>query len=147
MRRGFTLVECAVAGAILSVSALAFMQGVAVATHIARDNAQLLAADGVAWDAAWKTFNENFDNIPLGKTVETLTESAAPSLYLEDSEAVLTMNVTSMTLSSEVGGKDVFYVMKTIAADVEWGPPDRRKKLSDYHNVFLYRSDLRRVTW
>lgn len=135
------------AGAILSVSALALMQGVAVATRIARDNAQLLAADGVAWDAAWKTFNEDYDNIPLGQTEETLTEAAAPSLYAEGSEAVLTMCVSNMTLSAEIGGKDVFYVMKTIQADVEWGPSGRRRKLSNYHNIFLYRSDLRRVTW
>ena len=48
MRRGVTLAECMVASAVLSLLALVLISGVTIATRIADDNAQLLAAEAVA---------------------------------------------------------------------------------------------------
>ena len=69
MRRGVTLAECMIASAVLGLLVLVLLSGVTVATRIADDNAQLLAAEAVAWDAAWKRFNEDYKdaagNTPL----------------------------------------------------------------------------------
>ncbi len=140
MRKGFTLVECTLAGAILSVLAIAFFKGISVATHIATENAQLLAADGVAWDAVWKTFNEPYESISGVRC--DLSKAIAPTLYAEDCPATLTVNVSTVTN---------FPHLKCISADVEWGPERMmdgkmaRRKLSDYHSVFVYRSEIRRT--
>lgn len=145
MRKGFTLLECTLAGALLSLLAVVFLEGISVATRISTENAQLLAADGVAWDAVWKKFNESYDNMSVGTRTETLVESAAPSLYAEGCEAKLTVQV------SAVSG---FPNLKCISADVEWGPERQvdgktaRRRLSDYHRVWVYRSSLKRSkTW
>ena len=139
MRKGFTLLECTLAGALLSLLAVVFLEGVSVATRISTANAQLLAADGVAWDAVWKKFNEDYGSLSCGTFDETLVESAAPSLYVAGSEAKL-----SVTVSALPG----YPHLKCISADVEWGPGGRRRKLSEYHDVWVYRSNLERVkTW
>ncbi len=139
------MLECTLAGALLSLLAVVFLEGISVATRISTENAQLLAADGVAWDAVWKKFNESYDNMSVGTRTETLVESAAPSLYAEGCEAKLTVQV------SAVPG---FPNLKCISADVEWGPErlvdgkTARRRLSDYHRVWVYRSSLKRSkTW
>ena len=144
MRKGFTLVECAVAGALLAALALVFLQGIGVATRIAEENARLLAADGVAWDAVWKTFNEDYDSIAVGSNTVWLSESAAPSLYVEGSKAELTIVVESFSMGTKVDGKWKSYPMKSITANVTWGPQGNRKSLQNYHTNFVYRSDVRR---
>ena len=121
MRKGFTLVECAVAGALLAALALVFLQGIGVATRIAEENARLLAADGVAWDAVWKTFNEDYDSIAIGSNTVWLSESAAPQLYVEGYQAELTVVVTNFNMGTKVGGEWKYSPMKSIEADVAWG--------------------------
>ena len=146
MRKGFTLVECVLAGALLSLLSIALLKGVAVATRIAEENAQLLAADGVAWDAVWKTFNEDYDSIALGTSSVKLSESAAPSLYFgDDCKAELVLVVTNFNMGTKVGGEWKYSPMKSIEADVTWGVKGNRKSLSSFHQVFVYRSDLGRV--
>ena len=145
MRRGFSLVECAIAAALLSISALALLKGIPVATRIATENAQILAADAVAWDAVWKTFNEDYDSIALGtSTPVKLSESAAPSLYIEGSEAELTIAVESFSMGTKIDGDWKFFPMKSISANVTWGPQGNRKSLQNYHTNFVYRADVRR---
>ena len=135
MRKGFTLVECAVAGALLSLLALALLGGVSVVTRVANDNAQLLAADGVAFDAVWTVFNLDYGMIRTSTNAVVMSEAAAPSLYNPEKPAVLTVVV------SPVPGYD----MMDISADVEWGPPNRRRRLSDFHEAFsVSRSSLNR---
>ena len=145
MRKGFSLVECAIAAALLSIAALALLRGIPVATRVATENAQLLAADGVAWDAVWKTFNEKYDNITIGSNSVKLVEAAAPLLYAEGSEAELSLVVKEFDMGTEVDGKWKSYKMKSISANVTWGSQENRKSLSDYHEVFVYRSELGRV--
>ena len=145
MRKGFTLVECVLAGTLLSLLSIALLKGVAVATRIAEENAQLLAADGVAWDAVWKTFNEDYDDIPVGSNTVWLSQSAAPQLYVEGYQAELTVVVTNFNMGTKVGGEWKYSPMKSIEADVAWGVKGNRKSLSSFHRVFVYRSDLGRV--
>lgn len=89
MRRGVTLAECMVASAVLGLLVLVLLSGVTVATRIADDNAQLLAAEAVAWDAAWKRFNEDYDNLDPSEVTgwQNLSSNAAPILGVYDTPA------------------------------------------------------------
>lgn len=136
MRKGFTLLECTLAGAILSLLAVVFLESVSVATRISADNASLLAADAVAWDAIWAVFNCDYASIRAMNVEETLSADAAPALYCEGSPAKLTLRV------SQVNSR-----LRSIEADVEWGPSVQRRLLSDFRGgrPFVYRSDMSRV--
>ena len=127
MRRGFTLVECELAAAFLGLSAFFLLKGVPLATRIATENAQLLAADSLAWDAAWKTFNVPYASLPekfneealtVGRTgfgpsddhdidvskvkVCELPAAAAPELYVAGSPAVLLVAVVPTPDTNDV---------------------------------------------
>lgn len=140
MRKGFTLLECLLAGALLSLLAVAFLKGIGVTTRVAHENAQILAADGIVWDAVWKKFNEDFDSLRVRSTPdeETLTQAAAPELYVENSPPVLSVRVSAV---------DGFPDLREISADLEWGPMGARKRYSDYQRAFVYRSSLGRTSW
>ena len=88
MRRGATLVEVALAGAIAVLLTLAFMEGIAVAARISHENSQLLAAEAYAWDTAWKWLNKPYDELNNTATAafypsaagETVSSNACPVL-------------------------------------------------------------------
>lgn len=128
MRKGFTLIECSLAGSIFCLMILVLFEGVIVGTRIAHENADMLAAEAVAWDAVWKKFNEDFDNIAIGKVTVTLTEEQAPQLLNYDTAPKLSVTVGYTDIE---GFSSSATVMKKITADVEWGQSDRRRKLSD----------------
>jgi len=136
------------ASALLALVALGLLEGIGVAARIAHENAQLLEADAVAWDAVWKKFNENYDEMDRPKTAsvwtftETLAQQAAPGLYLPGSPAKLTLRIEPLQIAQTSG----ILEMKAVSADVEWGPAAQRVRLSDSHPVFVYRSDLGRTT-
>ncbi len=132
MRDGFTLLECTLAGAILCLISLALLNGVGVTTRVARENAEMLSADAVSWDAIWTAFNMDFDRLS-GYRGE-LSETAAPDLYNAAHPATLDVRI------ADVPG---FASLKSITAAVEWGSPSRRNGLTN----FVYRSNLRRVPW
>ena len=140
MRKGFTLLECMLAGSLLCLLAVAFLKGIAVTSRIAHENAQVLAADGVVWDAIWKKFNEDYDNLRVKAAAdeEELTEAAAPELYFADSPAILSVRVSAVVGYPE---------LREISADLVWGPASDRKRYSDYQPAFVYRSSLGRVSW
>jgi len=143
MRKGFTLVECMLAGSILSIAAVGLMQGLGVLTRVAAENAEMLEADAVAWDALAVAFNGKYDDIALGTTRRSLSAAEAPRLTSEETsrrlasgesaEAVLSLRVRNMP----VGGTQA---MKSILCAVEWGGTGNRKALTN----FVYRSDIRR---
>ena len=53
LRRGMTLVEVMLAGAITVFVTLTLMEGLIVANKISHENAQMMAAEAYAWDTAW----------------------------------------------------------------------------------------------
>ena len=57
MRGGFTLSEVMVASAVVVVLALTFFEAVIFLNRMAYDVKSRLAADAVAFDTAWRTFN------------------------------------------------------------------------------------------
>ena len=143
MRRGFTLLECTLAGALLCLLSVALLKGVSVATRVARENAELLAADGIVWDALWTAFNGNYERLGKMATASgglALSEAAAPDLYNEDFKPLLKVWV------SDVPG---FASLKSVTAALEWGVPTDASASSDKRRYaltnFVYRSDVRRT--
>ena len=60
MRKGFTLVECMVAGAMLALVVTAFMKAISVINRVEHENAQYMEADAIVWDAIALNFNTNY---------------------------------------------------------------------------------------
>lgn len=128
-RPGFSLAECMLASAILGLVLLAVFEGVLVATRIAHENADLLAAEAVAWDAVWKRFNEDFSDLAIGSGApEELSYQAAPQLARYDTAPQLTIRITA---ADEANFASSVTDMKKITADLEWGDSRRRRRLSD----------------
>lgn len=144
MRKGFTLLECMLAGSLLCLMAVAFLKGIGVTSRVAHENAQMLAADGIVWDAVWKKFNEDYDSLRVKTAAdeEELPASAAPELYVEGYPPILSVRVSAVR-----GYPD----LREISADLEWGVPvsgrRRQYRHSDYQPAFVYRSPLGRVSW
>ena len=128
MRKGFTLVECMLATSIVCLLTLVLFEGVIMSTRIAHENADLLAAEAVAWDAVWKRFNEDFERLSRGTVTENLSAEAAPQLTKYDVRPVLKVTVAD---TDEAGFSRLATDMLKITADVEWGPGGKRRKLSD----------------
>jgi len=140
-RRGVTLVEVMLAGAIAVLLTLACLEGVIVATGMAHENAQLLAAEAYAWDTAWRWLNKPYDD---------LNNSTTAKFYPDAGYSVVSSNDCPMLCKELNGGADAkLYVrvrllsgsaaplrhgasaaVKRIDVDVEWGPPTSRRRLN-----------------
>ena len=143
-RKGATLVELMLAGAILALVVTSLFEGVLVANRIAHENAELLAAQAIASDAAWWRFNEQYDGkggLDIGPMAwQDLSRKAAPQLSRYNQAPRLGIGVSAITEA----GWDA--EMRVITADVEWGPAGRRRKLSDSgHEVRVCRGTFGRV--
>ena len=150
MRRGVTLAECMVASAVLGLLVLVLLSGVTVATRIADDNAQLLAAEAVAWDAAWKRFNEDYKDLVLNETTgwQNLSSNAAPVLSVYDTPAYINNTVVGIENAIEYPEYTEEWQdkLKVITVDVEWGSAGRRRRLSNSgHAVQVLRSNIGRT--
>ena len=145
-KRGVTLIEVMLAGAILTLLSLALFNGISVAARIAHENAELLSAEAVVWDAVWKRFNEDYstsirNSAANGWVEETLTSNAAPALavYGTASGAMPKLKLRVSSISE---------TLCCIEGDLEWGPANKRRTLSDVCPVFVYRGEQgRAVTW
>lgn len=140
MRKGFSLVECMLAAAIFCLLTLVLFEGVIFSARIGHENADLLAAEGVAWDAVWKRFNEEIDDLTIESTGwQNLAAEAAPQLSVYDASPKIKIKVEAPDLVGWSAN------LRKISADVEWGPSSKRRKLSDYREVpVVYRGELRR---
>ena len=145
-KRGVTLIEVMLAGAILTLLSLALFNGISVAARIAHENAELLSAEAVVWDAVWKRFNEDYstsirNSAANGWVEETLTSNAAPALavYGTASGAMPKLKLRVSSISE---------TLCCIEGALEGGPAHKRRTLSDICPVFVYRGELGRVvTW
>ena len=70
MRKGFTLVECMIAGAILTLVVTAFMRALSVINRVEHENAQYLEADAIVWDAIAANFNRDYDDLKADYRVD-----------------------------------------------------------------------------
>ena len=139
--RGVTLVEVMLAGAIISLLSLAMFNGISIAVRIAHENAEMLSAEAVVWDAVWKRFNEEYSQLMptdgwVSETLNNGKTNAVPALCCYDSMPVLKLRV------SVVPG---YNALRCIEGDLEWGPANKRRSLSDANPVFVYRGEMERV--
>ena len=141
-RRGVTLVEVMLAGGIMVLASLAIFEGIIVSTRIAHENAEILKAEAVVWDAVWKKFNEDYEKMGPQTFTWVVSSNAAPDLVRSGYAApVLTLSVT-------IPQAEGFDELRCIEGDIEWGPTGRRKRLSDIQRTFVYRGPLERSpTW
>ena len=62
-KAGVTLVEVMLAGAMTALITLATLEGFIVAAKISHENAEAFRADGVAFDALWRNFYHDYDQL------------------------------------------------------------------------------------
>ena len=165
MRRGATLVEVALAGAIAVLLTLAFMEGIAVAARLSHENSQLLAAEAYAWDTAWKWLNKPYDELNNPATAafypsaagETVSSNACPVLCRAlngGADAKVFVRVTFLTGASALRRHEADAEAKLIEVDVEWGPASDRRCLNGLASgarsysvpVSVYKGPLERGT-
>ena len=165
MRRGATLVEVALAGAIAVLLTLAFMEGIAVAARISHENSQLLAAEAYAWDTACKWLTKPYDELNNTATAafypsaagETVSSNACPVLCRAlngGADAKVFVRVTFLTGASALRRHEADAEAKLIEVDVEWGPASDRRCLNGLASgarsysvpVSVYKGPLERGT-
>lgn len=136
-KRGFTLVEVMVAGAILALLTCALLEGIIVAVKVSRDNSRHLAAEALAFDLAWLHFNRDYDGdlrkaVATGTSTTTYDDAAGLAPTLANADA------TARVLISSVNG--ISGVL--IHSEVAWGSAANRQTVS--HDVF--RGSMSRAT-
>ena len=158
-RKGMTLIEVMLAGAITVLFTLSLMEALIVAAKISNENSQLLAADAYAWDTAWKWFNKKFDDLDgtTGGKVEfdVVSSNDCPMLCsaLTGGDAQWAVKSSLVTMTRH----GVETKVKLIEVNVAWGPASDRKSLNGMfgnkiqvgtknysHPVSIYKSDLDR---
>ena len=105
MRKGFTLVECMVAGAILVLVVTAFMQALAVINRVEHENAQYMEADAIVWDAIAESFNRKFEEIDRATIERETTVCEFPArlfVSFDGSNIVSWIEWNNQVLSNEV---------------------------------------------
>lgn len=165
MRKGVTLVEVMLAVSMICLVSLGLFEAVILATRITHENSEFLAADALAWDIAWKRFNESYEDLsasvrgysnPIVDTVDTSRgreESAAPVLwYGNDCPVKVYTVITNATY--RIGSTQSEWVNGlNIHVNVEWGPSNNRRSLSSVrnkrtknynHDIGIFRGDNKR---
>lgn len=110
-KAGVTLVEVMLAGALTALVSLATLEGFVVAAKIAHENAEVLRADGVAFDLLWRKFYADYDNLPstVGKPLEDRQTNSSTSPYYRNPSTTSVTNLPSFTYNESVsncyGGK------------------------------------------
>lgn len=127
-KRGFTLAEVMVAGAILALLTCALLEGIIVAVRVSRENTRHLAAEALAFDLAWLHFNRNYDS-----DLRKATSSGPSTTTYNAADLVPTLadaNATAQVRISSVNG--ISGVL--IHSEVTWGPSANRRTVM--HDVF-----------
>ena len=76
MRSGMTLIEVILAGSIAVLMTLALLEGIIVSTKISHENAQLLAAEGYAWETAWRWLSKASNDLNGSSTMMYYPDAA-----------------------------------------------------------------------
>lgn len=167
-RRGVTLVEVMLAGAIAVLATLSLLEAIIVSTKIAHENAELLAADALAWDTAWKWLNKKYEDLPsvaAGQLYSTATSSNRIVLSKDDcpelakaktgGDPKVVVKVSLKKDATAVPRNGTSVEAKLIEVDVAWGPAGNRKSLNGLaetgtktfnHPVAVYKCAIDRGT-
>lgn len=140
-RRGITLVEVMLAGAIAVLVTLSLMEGLVVAATVSHENAQLTAAEAYAWDTAWRWLNKSYDKLNDATTARwypdvngyVISSNDCPMLCREvtGADARCYVRVTLNAGETAIARHGVAETeSKLVEVDVAWGPADRRLRLN-----------------
>ena len=82
-KAGVTLVEVMLAGAMTALAALATLEAFVVAGKIARENAEALRADNIAFDLLWRKFYGDYEQMrsTVGQTIPEKNTDDTDSPY------------------------------------------------------------------
>ncbi len=146
-KSGFTLIELMIAGGILAILTLVFLEGIILAQKIAKENSERLAAEAFAFDLAWMKFNAPYKDLetglpaaardgagaqgdPLAGATNALSAGVSHFYSVADNVPVLSCwrDARAWTSVSRSGLDGV-----VIRAGVEWGPGNSRRV---EHRVF-----------
>ena len=134
-RRGVTLVEVMLAGAISTILVVAFLSGICISARVSCENSEILAAEAYAWDTAWKWLNKKDEDLndsdaavfyPSGSW-ETITSNECPIIYNEGAPARCVVRVQGRRQAPT--GTQTAY-LKQIDVNVEWGATGKRRHLN-----------------
>lgn len=86
-RAGVTLIEVMLAGAMTAIAVLATLEAFIVAGKIARENAEALRADNIAFDLLWRKFYGDYEQMrsTIGQVVPEKNTDDADSPYRSSS--------------------------------------------------------------
>ena len=129
-KRGVTLIEVMLAGALAVLVVLSLMQGVIVLVGICRENSELLAAEAYAWDTAWKWLNKKGEDLTISSSAQffpdagyyLIASNACPVIYRPASVGSPKCYVCVSNCSDEE---------KCILVNVEWGATGKRYRLNN----------------
>lgn len=127
MRRGVTLVETAIAGAIAALSILALMRALSSMRLMARDTSLTLAASAYAWDVAWRCLNCDGERLAATEGAwRTIPEGDCP--VLEATAADGSVPEVFVRVEDHDGIADGAFAVwhgelpgKLVAVNVRWG--------------------------
>ena len=139
------------AGAIAGLATLALMEGLIVAAKISRENSELLAADAIAWDTAWRMLvDEKYKNLEkelkdsgvweYGELhrdypAKTVGQADCPVLYNDNAETLcrvrtILCDASGFPAATASDGKTV-----CICVNLEWGGDGHRRSLNGFCGV------------
>ena len=138
-KAGVTLVEVMLAGALTALVSLATLEGFVVAAKIAHENAEVLRADGVAFDLLWRKFYADYDNLPstVGKTLENKLTNSSTSPYYRNPSTTSITNLPSFGYNESVSN---CYGGKLLGINLKYGSEGQYT-----HHLEVFRSDIPRT--
>ena len=138
-RAGVTLIEVMLAGALTAIAVLATLEGFIVAAKIAHENAEVLRADGVAFDLLWRKFYADYDNLPstVGKTLENKQTNSSTSPYYRGPSTTSITNMPAFTYNECVSNCNSG---KLLWVNLKYGPAGQYTR-----HLEVYRSNIPRT--
>lgn len=133
---GVTLIEVMLAGAMTAIAVLATLEAFIVAGKIARENAEALRADNIAFDLLWRKFYGDYEQMrsTVGQVVQEKNTDDSDSPYKSVSLGAPPSYAYREYVTPQNGGK-------TLAVTLTYGSEGR---FSISNEVF--RSDIPRTT-
>ena len=138
-KAGVTLVEVMLAGALTALVSLATLEGFIVAAKIAHENAEVLRADGIAFDLLWRKFYADYDNLPstVGKALENKQTNSSTSPYYRNPSTASITNLPSFGYNESVSN---CYGGKLLGINLKYGSEGQYTR-----HLEVFRSDIPRT--
>lgn len=121
MRKGFTLIECMIAGAVLVLVVTTFMMALSVINRVEHENAQFMEADAILWDALAREFNREYEDLSQRNGWEKDVQVCSfPATLTVDYEALSTNNHEWILISAEIKWRDDKHSLSNVVLRSEY---------------------------